>query len=155
VPRVDREVDTSLPPERVREALLDFSDGRPEIWPHLTRELYEVLSIGETEAEIKEGTKMGPGSVWAHEHYDWSDPETIRWTVRESNLFAPGSYVSATLAPRADGGTRIRIHWERTGSTLRGRIICRMVAATKGKPIVDSFEQALRSLEQSAAQSST
>jgi hypothetical protein len=147
VPSVDTVVETQLPPQAVRAALLDFSERRPEIWPGLTGELYEVYSVSETTAEVKEGTKMPLGQVWAREHYDWSEPETVRWTVVESNFCTPGSYVSARLRPREQGGTRVEIHWQRTGSSLMGRVGCGMIAATSGKPVASSLKKALRKLE--------
>jgi hypothetical protein len=146
VPHADLQVQTSLPPERVREALLDFSERRPDIWPGLARSLYEVYSVGETSAEIKEGTKLPVGTFWARERYDWSDPDTIRWTVVESNFCTPGSSVSATLHPH-DGGTLIDLHWERTGTTAVGKLATRMIGATNGKPVAASIEKALRRLE--------
>jgi len=139
-------VETSLPPEKVREALLDFSPRRPEIWRGITPSLYEVYSVGETSADIKEGTKLPIGTFWARERYDWSDPQTIRWTVQESNFCAPGSFVSATLHPRDGGGTRIDIHWERTGTTFLCRLVGRMIVATKGKPVAASVQKALAKL---------
>jgi Polyketide cyclase / dehydrase and lipid transport len=145
--KTDMTVETSLPPETVRHALLDFSERRPEIWPGIARSLYEVYSVGETAADIKEGTRLPFGAVWANEHYDWSDPNTIRWTVQESNFCTPGSFVSATLHPREGGGTRVDIHWERSGTTLVGKLMCRMIALSKGKPVAASFEKAMRKLE--------
>jgi hypothetical protein len=155
MPSVDTTVETTLPPESVRAALLDFSERRPEIWPGLTAALYEVYSVVDSTADVKEGTKMPLGSVWAREHYDWSDPDTVRWTVQESNFCTPGSYVSATTRRRDDGGTRIEIHWERTGTSLMGKIACRLIAATKGKPVAASVEKALRKLEAATASQST
>ncbi len=87
--------------------------------------------------------------IWAVEDYDWSDPHTIRWTVRESNFSKPGSYVAATTHPRPDGGTRVHIEWEREGSTLAGRVVVRLIAATKGRPIAASIRSALEKLERS------
>jgi hypothetical protein len=104
MPHVEVDTDTTLPPERVREALLDFSDRRPDIWPGLDRSLYEVYEVGETTADIKEGSRLPGTTIWAHEHYDWSDPDTVRWTVVESNFCTPGSRVYATLHPRDGGG---------------------------------------------------
>jgi hypothetical protein len=148
VPSIDVTVDTSLAPEAVRAALLDFSERRPDVWPSLALGLYEVYSVGETSAEIKEGNNSPFGAFWARERYDWSDPDTVRWTVVESNFCAPGSYVSAT--PRArGGGSRIDIHWERTPTTFKGRLGTRIILLTKGKPIVASVEKALRKLEAS------
>jgi hypothetical protein len=147
MPKVEIDVETSLPPERVRGALLDFSDRRPEIWTGIDPGQYQVYSVGETSAEIREGTKLPGTKVWAKEHYDWSDPSRIRWTVEESNFSAPGSYVEATLSPRGDSGTRIHIEWNRTPTSFPGRLATWMIVMTKGKPIASSFEKAMRRLE--------
>ncbi len=155
MPRLEVDVDTPLPPARVREALLNFSEQRPDIWPGLERSLYEVYSVGETSADVKEGSKMPGMTVWARELYDWSTPDTVRWTVTESNFCAPGSYVAATVAPREDGGTRVHVEWERTGTTLRGRLVIRMIKLSKGKPLAVSMRQAFEKLEQAGEASSS
>ena len=146
MPSLNTQVQTTLPPEKVREALLDFSERRPQIWPGITPSLYEVYTVSETSAEVKEGTKLPFGPVWARERYDWSTPNTIRWTVIESNFSTPGSFVSATLEPH-DGGTRVKIHWEREGTTLFHKLMMRMMVAMKGKPIAQSFQKGLHKLE--------
>jgi hypothetical protein len=148
MPKVETDVETSLPPERVKEALLDFSDRRPQIWPGLAPRFYEVYSVGATTADVREGSAFPGMSVWAKERYDWSDPNTVRWTVQESNFCAPGSYVAATFHPREDGGTRVHIEWNRTPTSLTGRLATWMITATKGKPIAASFQKAMRKLEE-------
>jgi len=142
------DLETTLPPETVRSALIDFGADRPQLWPGITPDLYQVYSVGETSAEVKEGTRLPIGALWAKEHYDWSDAKTVCWTVVESNFCAPGSFVSATLEPRDDGVTRVRIHWERTGTSLLGTFMCRMIVLSKGKPVAASVEKTLRRLEQ-------
>jgi Polyketide cyclase / dehydrase and lipid transport len=148
MPKVETDVETSLPPEQVKAALLDFSDRRPEIWTGIEPSLYEVYEVGEASADIKEGTKFPGAKFWAKEHYDWSDPDTIRWTVKESNFSAPGSYVAATLRKREDGGTRIHIEWNRTPSSFMGRVAMAMIVMSKGRPIAASIQKALRKMEQ-------
>jgi hypothetical protein len=145
--RLELDVETPVAPERVREALIDFSECRPEIWPGLERSLYEVYSVGETTAGIKEGSKLPGMTVWAREHYDWSDPRTVRWTVKESNFCTPGSHVAATLDPREGGGTRVHVEWERTGTTRAGRFAVRAMTLTKGRAIGRSMEKGFRQLE--------
>jgi hypothetical protein len=145
--RVQVDVETSLPPDRVREALIDFSPRRPDIWPGIERSLYEVYSVGETTAFVKEGSKFPGMTVWAKERYDWSDPATVRWTVEESNFCTPGSYVAATLHPRDGGGTRVQIDWERTGTTRSGRFAVRLITLTKGRPVAASVKKAFSKLE--------
>ena len=105
-----------------------------------------MYTVSETSAEVKEGTKLPFGTVWARERYDWSDPNTVRWTVIESNFSLPGSFVSATLEP-TDGGTRVKIHWQREGTGLFHKLMMRVMVASKGKPIAQSFRKGLGKLE--------
>ena len=147
MPKVELDVETSVSPERARAALLNFSDRRPEIWPGIEPSLYEVYSVAETAADVKEGSKMPGMSVWAVEHYDWSDPDLIVWTVRESNFCAPGSYVSAAITARPGGGSQVHITWNRTPTSFGGRVATLLILATKGKPVAASFRQAMKKLE--------
>ena len=147
MPKVEMDLETPVAPERVRAALLDFSDRRPELWPGIEPSLYHVYSVGATTAEVKEGSRMPGMSVWAVEHYDWSDPRLVTWTVRESNFCTAGSYVSAAMQPRAGGGTRVRIVWNRTPTTFAGRLATFLIVATRGRPVAASFRRAMKVLE--------
>jgi len=116
-------VDSTAEPKQVLDALLDFSERRPDVWPGLSRDLYEVYSVGETSAEIKEGSSK-PSRVWARERYDWSTPGVVRWTVEESNFCVPGSYVEARVRPGdGGGGSHVDLEWNRRGSNPKGRMI--------------------------------
>src|SRR5207237_10899996 len=99
-------VDSKAEAAQVLGALLDFSERRPDVWPGLARELYEVYEVGDTSAVIREGSTK-PAKVWARERYDWSTPGTVRWTVTESDFCHPGSYVEARVEPKPGGGSRI------------------------------------------------
>jgi hypothetical protein len=151
MPKVEMDVESTVTPERVRAALLDFSARRPEIWPGIEPSLYEVYSVGVTSADIQEGSKAPGMTMWAKEHYDWSDPDLITWTVRQSNFCAPGSYVSAAISPRPGGGSRVHVTWNRTPTTIGGRIATLLILATKGMPVSASFKKALSKLEKSTA----
>jgi hypothetical protein len=146
MPKVEMDVSTTVAPDRVRAALIDFSARRPEIWPGITPKQYQVFSVGETEAEVREGTR----SFWAREHYDWSDPQTVRWTVKESNFNAPGSFVQATILPRDGGGSNIHIVWSRTPTSLLGRIAALAIRMTGGGPVKSSFKKGLVKLERAS-----
>jgi hypothetical protein len=147
MPKVELDVETSASPERVRAALLDFSDRRPDVWPGIDAGLYEVYELGDTFADVKEGSRMPGMTVWAREHYDWSGPELITWTVRESNFCAPGSYVSAMIGPREDGGSRIHVVWNRTPTSIGGRLATVLIRLTGGRPVAASMRKALAKLE--------
>jgi hypothetical protein len=148
--RLEVEIDTSLAPQRVLDALLDFSERRPEIWPGLAPEFYEVYSVGETSADVKEGSSMPGMKIWAREHYDWSTPGTVSWTVTESNFCTPGSGVVTEITPR-NGGSHLHVTWERTGSNAKGRMIVQMMKLTKGRLIVKSVRSGLEKLESNQA----
>jgi len=145
--KLEFDVETALAPEQVRAALLDFSDRRPAIWPGLSPKQYEVYAVRETEADVREGSEMPGMTIWAKEHYDWSQPGVVRWTACESNFCVPGSYVQAALHGRADGGTRIRVEWDRSGTGFRGKLLVAMVRLSGGKPVRSGLETALRALE--------
>jgi hypothetical protein len=120
--RLAVDLDSPCPPQRAIDALADFSDRRPDIWPGLSREYYEVYSVGETSAEVREGSTK-PSRVWARERYDWSQRGTVTWTVMESNFCTPGSGVSVTVTPGPNGGSHVHLVWERHPSNLKGRQI--------------------------------
>jgi hypothetical protein len=132
-------------------ALTDFSDRRPDIWPGLSRDWYEVYSVGETTAEVREGTGGKRSPVWAREHYDWSTPGVVTWTVQESPFSKPGSFVSAKVDPKEGGGSRIHVTWQRDPLTIPAKLAIWMVKATKGFPVAASMKKGLRKLGQSEA----
>ncbi|GAB3879761.1 SRPBCC family protein [Terrabacter terrigena] len=147
MPKVELDVETTASPEAVRAALLDFSDRRPEIWPGIDPSLYKVYSVGADTADVQEGSKMPGASIWAREHYDWSKDGLVTWTVKESNFCAPGSYVSAAIAPRGDGGSRIHVIWNRTPTSVPGRLATVLIQLTRGRPVATSMRKALARLE--------
>ncbi len=140
---VELDIDTPLSPERVIGGLTDFSERRPEIWPGLHPSLYEVHSLRDTWAEVKEGSQAPGMTVWAIEDYDWSVPGTVTWTIKESNLFAQGGSVSAKVDPGPGGGSRIHVTWNRTGVGLKGRLLVGIIRLSGGKPVAASIKQGL------------
>ncbi len=137
--RVEFDMDTEVPPQRIIDALTDFSERRPERWPGLNAKEYQVFEVGDTSATVREGNG---GSIWAKERYDWSRPGTVRWEVLESGFCAPGSFVQAEVAPR-DGGSRIHVTWERQPTTFAARLILAMIVLTRGAPVKSSLKKGL------------
>ena len=145
--RIEFDVETTLPPEKVKAMLLDFSEGRPDTWPGLARHHYEVYSIGETSAEIREGNKRP--NVWARERYDWSKPGIVRWEVLESNFSKPGSFLEAHLNPKDGGGTVVHIIWSRTAKSPMGTFALGVIKLTHGAPVKASMRAAFKKAEAS------
>jgi hypothetical protein len=144
--KVELRMQTSLAPEHLMGAMLDFTERRPDLWPGLTRKFYQVYEVGDTFAVIREGTSGPPFSVWARERYDWSTPWRVSWTVEESNFCTPGSGVVMTVSP-ADGGSDIFLQWQREPSNLRGRIAVSMVSRNDGKMLRGFIQKGFSHLE--------
>src|SRR5215469_4985778 len=102
--------------------LTDFSSHRPDVWPMLAPELYEVHRLGSGSADVL---------IWEQDHYEWS-ADRVRWTVQESNYCQPGSYVEVGVRPEADGGTRLQVDWNRRGVGIKGKMMIAFVVLTRG-----------------------
>jgi hypothetical protein len=145
--QLEMETETSLSPEQVVSALTDFTERRPKMWTGISPQYYEVYSVGETNADVREGTKQGPLNVWARENYDWSTPNTVIWTVKDSNFCTVGSYVKAEIRPREGGGSVIKSTWDRTATSLAGRFVFAVMKLTRGSVIEKSMRRGLANYE--------
>ena len=123
--RFEFDFHTRATPAQVVELLTDFSPDRPKRWPALSPTWFEVYSVGTTEADVREG--QDKPVIWAREHYDWSAPGTVTWTVVESNALAPGSTVSLTVKASSDGGSDVHGVWDRTAANTTARMVVIMM----------------------------
>jgi hypothetical protein len=146
--RLEFDIASDVPAERILAALTDFTENRPNLWPGLKRELYQVHDTGPTWADVNEGSG---GPVWARERYDWSTPGTVTWTMQESGFATPGDFITAVVTPDADGGSRIHVTWERHGRTLFGRFLVAMIYLLRGRPVRQSIEAGVRRLSAESA----
>jgi hypothetical protein len=117
MPRVHVHEHSDLAPEVILAAARDFSERRAEMWPDVHVELMQVHEIGEHHAVVTEGNPWPIGHVWERLRYDWSEPNSVRGRVIDSNLFRPGSTWELWATPE-DGGSRVEI---RAIRRLRGR----------------------------------
>ena len=109
---------TTATPDQVIELMTDFSPNRPHRWPASSVKAFEVYHVGETEADIREGQDFP--KLWAKWHYDLSEPNSVTLTVVESDAQAPGSFMTLTATPRAEGGSSVHGVWEQTSTNLTG-----------------------------------
>ncbi len=138
--RFEFDVRSDASPDAVRAALLDFSDRRPELWPGLPRDQYEVYEVGNTWAEVREGYR---GPIWWRERYDWSAPDRIQWAAVDSGFGTTGSYVVWEIKPTEGGGSRNLVTWDRSGKTRFGKAFIGLMALTRGYFIRRSMEMGL------------
>ena len=120
--RFQYEADGNVRPERFIAALTDFSERRPSLWPGLDAKFFKVHEVGASWAEVTEGTDL-LGGVWAHEHYDWSQPGMVSLELIESPDFEPGTRTVYRVTPGAGGGSHVVVEFHRIGRSLRGRFV--------------------------------
>jgi hypothetical protein len=120
--RIHYVADGPVSPERFVAALTDFSDRRPELWPGLDAKFFKVHALGDTWAEVTEGTDV-LGGVWARERYDWSRPGLVTLTLLESADFQPGTTTEYRVTPGAAGGCHVAVDFRRIARSARGRLV--------------------------------
>lgn len=146
-------IETSVPPARVLRAATDFSERRPGLWPNISRRFYTVHEVGETWADVTEGSDI-MGGIWARERYDWSTPGTVTGTVQESNVFKPGGTWEIRVQPAGSGGSRIEVIRDRKGRGPKGKVMEAMLAVAGRKVVTNGLLQTLAILERQSEEPS-
>ena len=80
----------SASPEQVLAIAMDFSEERVKVWSNSKPRYFQVHAQGADFAEVTEGFRPPFGRVWERSRYEWG-PGSIRQTVIDSNVLAPGS----------------------------------------------------------------
>jgi hypothetical protein len=114
---------SSLTPDRALQSACDFSERRADVFPAVSVQRMTVHELGDSWADVTEGTRAGPIVNWERCRYDWSEPGSVKAIVTDSNVYAfPGSYWEMR-ASDADGGSRIEMIWAREFARRpRGRL---------------------------------
>ncbi|HJQ89647.1 MAG TPA: hypothetical protein VJ820_19545, partial [Propionibacteriaceae bacterium] len=106
------DIKTKASSEQVLRALTDFTDARLQIWNRtLDPKTYELRDSGQTWAVARESSPRSP--FWVVVRYDWSDPESVRWTILDSS-YGGGGEGLVQIAPGDDGGSRVHAEWSYT-----------------------------------------
>jgi hypothetical protein len=114
---------SSLGPSEVLAVLTDFGPARARNWPTIDAEHLQVHAIGDTWAEVTEGT----GSAWERARYEWdADASRVVITTHESKVFGPGGGWIFQLTPEGDG-TRVDIELTRNPNTLKGKMLAALL----------------------------
>jgi hypothetical protein len=140
------ELDTKASPERVVRALTDFSPKRFDLWPNVDRKYFKVESVGESSAEVTEGSPIF-GGVWERGSYDWSRPGTVRIDVKDSNAFKPGSYWIYEVTPMPGGGSHVHMEFDRQPRNLKGMFVGTVLNLFGRKIFSKQLGETLRRLE--------
>ena len=146
MPRITFSIGSSVPAERVLAAGRDFSERRPELWPNIAPELYQVHEVTDTYAEVTEGSNF-MGKIWARERYEWPEPDLVKAIVQDSNIVQPGGVWEMRVTPR-DGGSHIEIVNHRRGKGVRGRFMLALVGVIGRFMLPQDFKKTLMILEE-------
>jgi hypothetical protein len=148
VARIHYEADGAISADRFVAALVDFSERRPALWPNLDAKFYELHELGDTWAEVTEGTDV-LGGVWARERYDWSEPGIVRLRLVEARDFRPGTLIEYRVASRPDGGCHVAVDFQRIAASLRGRFVGLVVQLTGSRRFAADLRETLDRLARS------
>jgi hypothetical protein len=125
------QIESPLRANEVIEALTDFSERRPELWPAIDPKVYRVHEVSSGSALVTEGTDF-MGGIWATELYEFNGSNTVRATVQESNFWHPGGTWELYAEPRDGGGSVLRVTRDRRPKNHKARLfemVMRVVGA--------------------------
>jgi len=126
---------SKLSPEGVLEVLTDFGPSRPQSWPTIDAEHFEVHGRGATWAEVTEGTS----SAWERTRYEWQPGgDTVTITTLDSKLFGAGGGWIFRMTPEGDG-TRVDVELTRQPSTLKGKMLAALLPVAAPASLRKSF----------------
>ena len=111
---------TDMAPQAVLEALIDFSDRRPDLYRNIDRSHFRVHAQGPGWADVTEGNVL----AWERNRYEWDAAVgTVTVKTTESDSWAVGSRWEYRLRPTPTGGTQVDVTVVRNARTLRGKLI--------------------------------
>ncbi|MFF4379826.1 hypothetical protein [Kitasatospora sp. NPDC001547] len=131
---------STLGTEDVLAVLTDFTPARAETWPTIDAEHFEVHALGDTWAEVTEGT----AAAWERAHYEWKPGgDTVTVTTLDSKLFGPGGGWVFRMTPEGDG-TLVDVRLTRQPTTLKGRMLAALLPVAAPPALRKSFAGPLR-----------
>ena len=148
--KIHYEADGAVSAERFIAALTDFSERRPGLWPNLDAKYFELHELGDTWADVTEGTDL-LGGVWAHEHYDWSEPGRVQLRLVEAVDFSPGTVIDYHVTSRPDGGCHVAVDFQRIAVSARGRLVGLLVQVLGRRRFAADLRETLDRLARSPA----
>ncbi|MHA7987700.1 SRPBCC family protein [Rathayibacter sp. CAU 1779] len=133
-------LESTLDPADVFDVLTDFGPNRVEKWPSIDAAHFTVHELGDTWAEVTEGTD----AAWERERYEW-DPiaRRVSITTLDSKLFGAGGGWTFQLTP-TETGTRIDVQLVRTPSSFKGKVLASLLPLIGPSSLRKSFSAPLQ-----------
>jgi hypothetical protein len=134
---------TTATPDQFIAGLTDFGPGRSKLFPNSADTYLKVHHQGAHEADVTEGSR----GVWERLHYDWSDPNHVKLTTTDSNLFGGASGHTYTLRRQPNGTTDIDVVIVREGKNLKGRLFAGVVGTIGKRSLEKAFANTVKAVE--------
>ncbi|GAA4849594.1 hypothetical protein GCM10023221_31330 [Luteimicrobium xylanilyticum] len=132
---------SALSATELMEILTDFSSARPDAWPSIDADHFEVHAIGDDWAEVTEGT----ASAWERARYDWDvERRRVVVTTRDSKVFGPGGGWTFQLTPEDDGTTRIDVELTREPEGAKRKLLAALLPLVAPSSLRKSFSRPLQ-----------
>ncbi|WP_353940383.1 hypothetical protein ABII15_01445 [Streptomyces sp. HUAS MG91] len=131
---------SSLVPSDVLAVLTDFGPSRAASWPTIDADHFEVHGLGDTWAEVTEGT----AAAWERARYEWQPGgDTVTITTLDSKLFGAGGGWVFRLTPEG-AGTRVDVELTRTPGSFKGKVLASLLPLAAPASLRKSFSGPLQ-----------
>ena len=134
---------TSLTPEQYVAGLTDFGPGRSKLFANSADDYLKVHSRGPSHADVTEGS----GGIWERLHYDWSDPNHVKLTTTDSNMFGGASGYTYTLTRPSDGMTNVDVVIVREGKNLKGKVLAGVLGTVGKRSLGKAFATSVKAIQ--------
>jgi hypothetical protein len=116
-------------------AATNFSYRRPELWPNISGEFWQLHDRG---PNWPEATEVSPAG-WARGRYHWSRHRVVG-TTEDSNVWQPGGTWTLTVEPHKGGQS----HRDGPGPTMEGQGLAFLCTCRPLRPTMESAEDVER-----------
>ena len=134
---------TTSTPEQFIAGLTDFGSGRSKLFTNSDDAYLKVHHQGSREADVTEGS----GGIWERLHYDWSDPNHVKLTTTDSNVFGGASGYTYTLKRQPNGTTDVDVVIVREGKNLKGRVLSGLLGTIGKRSLGKAFANSVKAIE--------
>jgi hypothetical protein len=134
---------TTSSPEQFIAGLTDFGPGRSKVFSNSADSHLKVHHVGARDADVTEGS----GGVWERLHYDWSDPNHVKITTTDSNMFSGASGYTYTLTRLPNGTTDVDVVIVREGKNFKGRVLSGVLGTIGKRSLGKAFANSVKAIE--------
>jgi hypothetical protein len=134
---------TTATPEQFIAGLTDFGPGRAKLFANSADSYLKVHHLGAREADVTEGS----GGIWERLQYDWSEPNHVKLTTTDSNVFGGASGYTYTLSRQLNGMTDVDVVIVREGKNLKGRVLSGVLGGVGKRSLGKAFSNSVKAIE--------